>query len=58
MQRGTSYPDPGDFPTLFKTEFRFLTFNSNIIKRDCKNFAVYRPREVILFKTKIDKSIL
>ena len=37
-----------DFHTLFKT----LT---NI--RACKNFAVYRPRKDILFKTKIDKSI-
>ena len=25
--------------------------------RACKNFAVYRPRKDILFKTKIDKSI-
>ena len=48
-----------DFPGLFKTEFRFLTpcLRHLINIRDCKNFAVYRPRKEILFKTKIDKSI-
>ena len=52
-----------DFPTLFKTEFRFLIpclsqRKSILINiRACKNFAVYRPRKDILFKTKIDKSI-
>ena len=52
-----------DFPTLFKTEFRFLISclsqrKSVLINiRTCKNFAVYHPRKDILFKTKIDKSI-
>ena len=52
-----------DFPTLFRTEFRFLIpclsqWKSILIHiRDCKNFAAYRPRQDILFKTKIDKSI-
>ena len=48
-----------DFPTLFKTEFRFLIpcLRHLINIRACKNFAVYRPRKDILFKTKIDKSI-
>ena len=52
-----------DFPTLLKTEFRFLIpclsqRKSILINiRACKNFAVYRPRKDILFKTKIDKSI-
>ena len=51
-----------DFPTLFKTEFRFFdtlfkTFNPNKLIGACKNFAVYRPRKDILFKTKIEKSI-
>ena len=52
-----------DFPTLFTTEFRFLIpclsqRKSILINiRACKNFAVYRPRKDILFKTKIDKSI-
>ena len=52
-----------DFPNLFKTEFRFLIpclsqRKSILINiRACKNFAVYRPRKDILFKTKIDKSI-
>ena len=48
-----------DFSTLFKTEFRFLIpcLRHLINIRACKNFAVYRPRKDILFKTKIDKSI-
>ena len=52
-----------DFPTLFRTEFRFLIpclsqWKSILINiRACKNFAAYRPRQDILFKTKIDKSI-
>ena len=48
-----------DFPTLFKTEFRFLIpcLRHLINIRACKNFAVYRPRKYILFKTKIDTSI-
>ena len=52
-----------DFPTLLKTEFRFLIpclsqRKSILINvRACKNFAVYRLRKDILFKTKIDKSI-
>ena len=52
-----------DFPTLFTTEFRFLIpclsqRKSILINiRACKNFAVYRPRKDILFKTTIDKSI-
>ena len=48
-----------DFPTLFKTEFRFLIpcLRHLINIRACKNFAVYRPRKDILFKAKIDKSI-
>ena len=48
-----------DFPTLFKTEFRFLIpcLRHLINIRACKNFAVYRPRKDIPFKTKIDKSI-
>ena len=46
-----------DFPTLFKTEFRFLIpcLRHLINIRTCKNFAVYRPRKDILFKTKNDK---
>ena len=52
-----------DFPTLFRTEFRFLIpclsqWKSILINiRACKNFSAYRPRQDILFKTKIDKSI-
>ena len=52
-----------DFPTLFKTEFRFLIpclsqRKSILINiRACKNFAAYRPRKDIPFKTKIDKKI-
>ena len=52
-----------DFPTLFNTEFRFLMpclsqRKSILINiRACKNFAFYRPRKDILFKTKIDRSI-
>ena len=48
-----------DFPTLFKTEFRFLIpcLRNLINIRACKHFAVYRPRKDSLFKTKIDKSI-
>ena len=48
-----------DFPTLFKTEFRFLIpclsqRKSILINiRACKNFAVYHPRKDILFKTKL-----
>ena len=68
MRRSPSYPDPvktniADFPTLFKTEFRFLIpclsqRKSILINiRACENFAVYRPRKDILFETKIDKSI-
>ena len=46
-----------DFPTLFKTEFRFLIpcLRHLINIRACKNFAVYLPRKDILFKTKNDK---
>ena len=50
-------------PCLRQTEFRFLIpclsqRKSILINiRACKNFAVYRPRKDILFKTKIDKSI-
>ena len=64
VRRGPSYPDPvktniADFPTLFKTEFRFLIpcLRHLINIKSCKNFAVYRPRKDILFKTIIDKSI-
>ena len=48
-----------DFPTLFKTEFRFLIpcLRHLISIRACKNFAVYRPRKDILLKTKNDKPI-
>ena len=48
-----------DFPTLFKTEFRLLIpcLRHLINIRASKNFAVYRPRKDILFKTKIDISI-
>ena len=48
-----------DFSNLFKTEFRFLLpcLRHLINIRACKNFAVYRPRKDILFRTKIDKSI-
>ena len=48
-----------DFPTLFKTEFGYLIpcLRHLINNRACKNFAVYRPRKDILFKTEIDKSI-
>ena len=48
-----------DFLTLLKTEFRFLIpcLRHLINIGACKNFAVYRPRKDILFKTKIDKSI-
>ena len=47
-----------DFPTLFKTECRFLIpcLRHLINITACKNFAVYHPRKDILFKTKIDKS--
>ena len=55
-----------DFPTLFKTEFRFLIPCLRYLTRDPKKFccslvrrtyakAVYRPRKDTLFKTKIDK---
>ena len=50
-----------DFPTLFTTEFRYLIpclsqRKSILISiRACKNFAVYRPRKDIPFKTTIDK---
>ena len=58
-----------DFPTLFKTEFRFLipclrhlTRNKKKKKKICCSLlrrtyaqAVYRPRKDTLFKTKIDK---
>ena len=50
-----------DFPTLFKTEFRFLIpclsqRKSILINiRACKNFAVYRLRKDTLIKTKNDK---
>ena len=48
-----------DFPTLFKTEFRFLIpcLRHLINIRARKNFVVYHPRKDILFKAKIDKSI-
>ena len=55
VRPGPSYPDPfktkiADFPTLFKTEFRFL-----IPIRRTYAQAVYRPRKDPLFKTRIDK---
>ena len=48
-----------DFPTLFKTEFRFLIpcLRHLINIRARKNFVVYHPRKDILFRAKIDKSI-
>ena len=42
-----------DFPTLFKTEFRF-SYPGLHIRRTYAQ-AVYRPRKDSLFKTKIDK---
>ena len=47
-----------DFPSLFKTEFRFLIPCFRHLTRILiNNFTFYHPRKDILFKTRIDKSI-